>query len=90
MFNSARENGEPHGDNFAPPLLIDGDVQISQSVATCLYLGHKLGLTPPGYNDFKAMQFCATSSTASRAAWARTTRTVPRSKAFSQATAGRL
>jgi glutathione S-transferase len=59
MFNSARENGEPQGDNFAPPLLIDGDVQISQSVATCLYLGHKLGLTPPGYNDFKAMQFCA-------------------------------
>jgi len=56
-FNGARE-GEPAGDTFAPPLLIDGDFKISQSIATCLYLGQKLGLLPPGYNEFKAMQYC--------------------------------
>ena len=24
-----------------------------------LYLGKKLGLTPPGYDDFKAIQYCS-------------------------------
>lgn len=46
------------GDTFAPPVLVDGDYAISQSVSACLYLGHKLGLEPPGYDEFKAMQYC--------------------------------
>jgi glutathione S-transferase len=43
---------------FAPPVVVDGDYVISQSTACCLYVGKKVGLTPPGYDDFKAMQFC--------------------------------
>ena len=50
--------GQATGDTFAPPILVDGDVSISQSVATCLYLGEKLGLKPAGYNVFKATQHC--------------------------------
>jgi glutathione S-transferase len=46
------------GDTFAPPVIVDGDTKISQSVSTCLYLGQRLGLTPPGYDQFKAMQYC--------------------------------
>jgi len=45
-------------DTIAPPVLVDGDFAVSQSVASCLYLGNKLGLTPPGYNEYKAMQYC--------------------------------
>jgi hypothetical protein len=47
------------GTTFAPPVLVDGEYVISQSVASCLYLGNKLGLVPPGYDVFKAAQFCA-------------------------------
>jgi len=43
---------------FAPPVIIDGDVVVSQSVATCLYLGKKLGFTPAGFDEFRAIQFC--------------------------------
>lgn len=45
-------------DTLAPPVVVDGDTVISQSVATCLYLGKKLGLQPSGYDDFKALQYC--------------------------------
>mmetsp|Transcript_41942 Transcript_41942/g.111716 ORF Transcript_41942/g.111716 Transcript_41942/m.111716 type:complete len:200 (+) Transcript_41942:417-1016(+) len=48
----------PAGDNFAPPVVVDGDMMVSQSISASLYLGAKLGLTPAGYNDYKAMQFC--------------------------------
>ena len=47
------------GTTFAPPVIVDGDYMISQSTATCLYLGKKLGLMPKGYDDFKAFQFCS-------------------------------
>jgi len=52
---------EPVGDNFAPPVVIDGDIMVSQSIAAALYLGNKLGLSSsvPGWNEYKAMQFCA-------------------------------
>merc|ERR1712216_865573 len=43
---------------LAPPVVVDGDYFIAQSTASCLYLGKRLGLTPSGYDDFKAMQFC--------------------------------
>ena len=45
-------------DTLAPPIVVDGDTVISQSVPTCLYLGKKLGLQPPGYDEYKAMQYC--------------------------------
>ena len=48
---------EGEGDTLAPPVLVDGDFSISQSTATCFYLGKKLGLTPPDFNEFKAMQY---------------------------------
>lgn len=44
--------------SLAPPVVVDGDYMVSQSTASCLYLGKKLGLTPVAYDDFKAMQFC--------------------------------
>ena len=47
------------GTTFAPPVVVDGDYVLSQSTATCLYLGKKLGLTPPGFDEFKASQFCS-------------------------------
>lgn len=47
------------GSTFAPPVVIDGDYAISQSTACCLYLGKKLGLNPPGYDEFKAFQYCS-------------------------------
>jgi len=46
-------------DCFAPPVVEDGDYIISQSTAATMYLGKKLGLTPPGYDDFKTMQHMA-------------------------------
>jgi glutathione S-transferase len=45
------------GTTFAPPVLVDGDYTIAQSGAATLYLGHKLGLTPEGYDQFKATQY---------------------------------
>lgn len=51
---------EPTGDTFAPPVVVDGDFMVSQSIASALYLGNKLGLSSvPGYNEYKAMQYCA-------------------------------
>jgi hypothetical protein len=38
------------------PVVMDGDYVISQSTAACYYLGKKLGLTPAGFDDAKAMQ----------------------------------
>lgn len=43
-------------DCFAPPVVVDGDMTVSQSTASCLYLGNKLGLEPPGFNVYKATQ----------------------------------
>ena len=56
MAEYASAWGSTAGDTFAPPILVDGDVVVSQSIATCLYLGKKLGLEPPGYDVYKAMQ----------------------------------
>jgi len=50
--------GATTGTTFAPPVVVDGEYMISQSVASCLYLGKKLGLTPDGFDEYKAMQFC--------------------------------
>ena len=48
--------------NLAPPILIDGDLTISQSSACHVYLGKKLGLTA-GIDtleaDCRAMQYMA-------------------------------
>jgi len=43
------------GDTFAPPIVVDGDFVVSQSIASCLYLGKKLGLSPA--NEFKGTQY---------------------------------
>jgi glutathione S-transferase len=43
-------------DTFAPPIVIDGDFQISQSVAVTLYVGNKVGLDK-GLNTYKAVQW---------------------------------
>lgn len=46
-----------HSTTFAPPVIVDGDYTIAQSGAATLYLGNKLGLTPEGYDQFKATQY---------------------------------
>lgn len=46
-------------DTFAPPVVKDGEYLISQSTASCLYLGKRLGLMPAAYDHFKAVQYCA-------------------------------
>jgi len=45
------------GDVFAPPIVVDGDFVLSQSVATAMYIGKKCDLTPPGFQEFKAVQY---------------------------------
>lgn len=45
------------GDTFAPPVLVDGKNVISQQVAVTMYLGRRLGLTPPGFDEAKALQY---------------------------------
>jgi hypothetical protein len=47
--------GAPSG-NIAPPVLVDGDVVVSQSIAVAQYVGEKLGLTK-GLNHILATQF---------------------------------
>ena len=49
---------EGSGDTFAPPIVVDDNVTISQSIACCLYLGKRLGLRPSGYDEYKAIQYC--------------------------------
>jgi len=44
-------------DTFAPPVVVDGDIIISQSTAACLYVGKAVGLTPPNFSECKAVQF---------------------------------
>jgi len=51
--------GAEEFDTFAPPVVVDGDMVVGQSIASCLYLGKKLGLTPAAYNEYKAMQSCS-------------------------------
>ena len=43
------------GDTFAPPIVVDGDVTVSQSVAACAYVGKKCGLAPD--EEHKALQY---------------------------------
>jgi len=45
------------GNTFAPPVVVDGDYVVSQSIAATLYVGKKL-LMCKDYDDFKAIQFC--------------------------------
>ncbi|GMH80378.1 hypothetical protein TrST_g12909 [Triparma strigata] len=49
--------GNTSSDCFAPPCVKDGDFVISQSTACSMYIGKKLNLTPPGYDDYKTMQW---------------------------------
>ena len=58
-FAEVCSNKGAQGNCFAPPVIVDGDTIISQSTAATAYLGNKLGLTPPGFDQFKAMQFMA-------------------------------
>jgi glutathione S-transferase len=45
-------------DTFAPPVVVDGDLTISQSTACAVYIGQKCNLVPPeGVNVAKAFQF---------------------------------
>jgi glutathione S-transferase len=46
-------------DNFAPPLLIDGDEHISQSTAVAMHIGNKCGLNEGITNPAKAVQHLA-------------------------------
>lgn len=46
---------EGTGDTFAPPIVVDGETVISQSVACCWYLAKKLGLLPP--DECKGLQY---------------------------------
>uniref|UniRef100_A0A7S4M3K0 Glutathione transferase n=1 Tax=Prymnesium polylepis TaxID=72548 RepID=A0A7S4M3K0_9EUKA len=59
MAKLASAFGASVADTFAPPIVVDGDVMVSQSVASCLYVGEKVGLLPDSINKFKAMQYCA-------------------------------
>jgi len=43
---------------FAPPVVVDGDNVISQSIACTMYLGKKLLLMPEGFDEYKGLQFC--------------------------------
>lgn len=45
------------GKTFAPPIVVDGKYEISQSTATCLYIGKKAGLIPKGFDECKANQY---------------------------------
>ena len=50
--------GSKNSNCFAPPVVVDGDYVVSQSTASCLYLGNKLGLNAqPKFDACKAMQF---------------------------------
>jgi len=46
-------------DVFAPPIVVDGDYTLSQSVACCIYIGNKVGLNPKcqAFDSFKATQY---------------------------------
>jgi hypothetical protein len=46
-------------DNFAPPLLVDGEEFISQSSAVALHVGNKHGLNEGIKNPAKALQYMA-------------------------------
>lgn len=46
-------------DNFAPPLIVDGDECISQSTACAMHVGNKHGLNKGIANPAKAVQFMA-------------------------------
>jgi hypothetical protein len=48
--------GSTAGDTFAPPVVVDGDKTVSQSIACCTYIGKKLGLTE-GLDEDKALQY---------------------------------
>jgi glutathione S-transferase len=45
--------------NFAPPVIVDGDMILSQSYSQCIYIGRKAGLEPGSFCQFKAMQMLA-------------------------------
>ena len=44
-------------DTFAPPVVVDGELTLSQSVPCAIYIGRKCGLCPPeGTEDAKSFQ----------------------------------
>ena len=45
--------------NFAPPIIVDGGMVLSQSYSQCIYVGRKAGLEPGSFCQFKAMQMLA-------------------------------
>ena len=45
------------GCNFAPPIVVDGDYKVSQSVACSLYVGKRTGLIPKKFDECLAVQF---------------------------------
>ena len=59
-FSEIAKRGSAFGgdaaDTFAPPIVVDGDFQISQSTAVTLYIGNKVGLNE-GLNQSKAVQW---------------------------------
>ena len=57
-FDALGSAWEGTADVFAVPIVKDGDYIISQSVAAALYVGKRTGLTPVGYDVFKATQYC--------------------------------
>lgn len=46
------------GDTFAPPVVVDGDVAISQQVACTMYVANKCGFKVSGVDDAKILQNC--------------------------------
>lgn len=47
-------------DTFAPPIIVDGDITVSQSTACSIYVGQKCNLCPPeGVNGAKVFQYMA-------------------------------
>lgn len=56
-FGEVMSRWGAEGDVFAPPVVVDGDVVISQSTACAFYLGKRLELIPTGFDEFKAMQY---------------------------------
>jgi len=59
QFGKVMSRWGAKSDVFAPPVVVDGDNVISQSTASAMYLGKRLGLIPAAFDQFKAMQYLA-------------------------------
>jgi glutathione S-transferase len=45
-------------DTFAPPIVIDGDIKVSQQVACAMYIANKCKFLGGGADEAKVLQYC--------------------------------